>query len=123
MEFGDNLSPYTSVKTFAFSGLNKVVFSEDDSITEFTLKQNYPNPFNPETTIEYALPFRSSVKLSVYNMLGEKVAELINGAQDAGVYKVYWNASGMTSGVYVYRLEARSGDKSFVLSMRMILMK
>lgn len=72
----------------------------------FSLWQNYPNPFNPSTTIRYGLPTRSHVTLSVYNPLGQLVAALVNGVQDAGYYDVRFNGAGLASGVYICRLIA-----------------
>lgn len=87
--------------------------------SEFKLEQNYPNPFNPSTVISYHLPEAGSVKLKIYNLLGEEIALLVNQQQPAGTYKVNWNASGLTSGVYIYRLEA----KNFTQTKKMILAK
>lgn len=87
--------------------------------TEFKLEQNYPNPFNPSTVISYQLPEAGNVRLRIYNMLGEEVTTLVNHQQPAGTYKVDWNASGLTSGIYLYRLEA----KNFVQTKKMILAK
>ncbi|MCB9247329.1 MAG: T9SS type A sorting domain-containing protein [Ignavibacteriales bacterium] len=86
---------------------------------KFNLAQNYPNPFNPSTTISFALPTASEVQLSVYNILGQQVATLVNEVKNAGTYKVNWDASNLSSGVYIYRL--RAGAQ--VLTNRMILMK
>jgi hypothetical protein len=76
----------------------------------FALAQNYPNPFNPSTTISYELPgvrgMSSAVSLIVYDMLGREVAVLVNETKDPGNYTVTWNAAGVTSGVYYYRLHA-----------------
>lgn len=72
----------------------------------FALGQNYPNPFNAETVISYQLSVISEVELSVYNILGQKVATLVSARQPAGSYKVEWDASCFASGVYLYRLEA-----------------
>jgi hypothetical protein len=74
--------------------------------TEYTLGQNYPNPFNPSTKIDYAVPKTGAVKLEVYNMLGQKVATLVEGIRTTGNYTVSWNPTGLTSGMYFYRLEA-----------------
>ncbi len=87
--------------------------------TDYSLSQNYPNPFNATTVIEYALPVESHVKLQVYNIRGQKVATLVNSKQQAGYRSVNWDASGVSSGLYFYRLTA--GSKVF--SDRMMLLK
>jgi len=78
---------------------------------KFSLEQNYPNPFNPSTVIAYAVPFRSSVRLEVYNVLGQLVAELVNGDVEAGSHSVEWHPSA-ASGVYLCRMSAVALDKS-----------
>ena len=90
---------------------------------EFALRQNYPNPFNPTTIISYDLPAAGSVNLVVFNSLGQEVATLVNESQDAGIYKCNWNASNMTSGIYFYRINVKAGEKSYVKTQKMILMK
>lgn len=87
--------------------------------SEFVLKQNYPNPFNPNTTIRYQLPMQSHVKLSVFDMLGRGVVTLANEEKSPGTYTVKWDASGVASGVYFYRLQA--GQFSSV--QKMLLMR
>jgi len=72
---------------------------------EFLLKQNYPNPFNPTTVINYQLPNSSDVKLEVFDMLGRRVSVLVEGNQSAGTYSVEFDASSLSSGVYLYRLQ------------------
>ncbi|GMU90791.1 MAG: hypothetical protein AMXMBFR49_29960 [Chlorobiota bacterium] len=72
----------------------------------FRLEQNYPNPFNPTTVISYTLPIAGNVELTVYNMAGEKVTDLVNGFLDAGSHSVDFNAAGLASGIYIYRLKA-----------------
>jgi photosystem II stability/assembly factor-like uncharacterized protein len=74
----------------------------------YTLGQNYPNPFNPTTTIAFTIPSGSYVSLRIFNGLGQKVAELMSQELPAGTYFCQWNASGMSSGVYYYRLQAGS---------------
>ena len=86
---------------------------------EFELDQNYPNPFNPTTTIRYALPQRSHVTLTVFNTLGQQVALLVNGDQDARSHEVKFDASTLASGVYFYRLLAGS----FVQIRTMLLLR
>jgi hypothetical protein len=66
----------------------------------------FPNPFNPETTVRFVLPENGMVNLSVYNIRGEKVAQLVQGSLEAGEHSVTWNAAHLTSGVYLFRLEA-----------------
>lgn len=72
----------------------------------FKLNQNYPNPFNPATQISFSIPNAGLVNLSVYDFSGRKVAELLNGVKTRGEYTVDFNASGLSSGVYFYRLTA-----------------
>jgi len=86
---------------------------------KFSLAQNYPNPFNPITEIAYALPKDCNVKLTIYNVLGQKVASLVDGKQKGGYKTVKWDASSFSSGIYFFRLKA--GD--FVQTRKMVLLK
>lgn len=90
------------------------------SVQSFELKQNYPNPFNPSTTIEYTLAQGENVELAVYNQLGQKVAGLFKGPQDAGLHAVTWNAQGFASGVYFYQLKTGSGRQ---ITKKLLLMQ
>ncbi len=83
----------------------------------FALGQNHPNPFNPNTVVSYHLPVGSSVKLVVHDILGREVAILVNERKMAGSYEVKFNAGGLASGVYLYRLQAGS----YVQSRKMVL--
>ncbi len=94
--------------------------SETSSIpTDYALNQNYPNPFNPSTKIKFNLPSSSNVKLTIYDITGRKVKELVNRDLAAGVHTVDFNASNLASGTYIYRIQAGS----FVQSKKMILLK
>ncbi|OAN61684.1 hypothetical protein A8B79_04460 [Balneola sp. EhC07] len=107
--FGITITPSTSV-------------SIDDEIaapTEFELGQNYPNPFNPTTSINYSVGEAGPVNITVYNVMGQKVAELLNTTKNAGSYQVSWNATGVASGIYYYRLTAPGQ----VLTRQMTLIK
>ena len=77
---------------------------------EFVLETAYPNPFNPETTIRFGVPERTNVRLSVYDMLGREVALLVDGLQDPGYYEIRFDASGLPSGAYLYRLDSSAGS-------------
>lgn len=91
----------------------------------FSLIQNFPNPFNPSTTIRYSLNSESIVKLTIYNSLGELVATLVNQQQSSGSYDIFWNAENLSSGIYIYRLEASSvaENNNFVAVNKMQLLK
>jgi hypothetical protein len=93
--------------------------------TVFTLSQNYPNPFNPSTTIRFTVPVRSRVDLAVFNLLGQRIADLAHEDMGAGSYERTWNA-GVASGVYFCRMEAVSVDdpgRRFVTVKKMMLLK
>ena len=98
----------------AFGGTSLAAVTSLETLLEqpvpeiFSLSQNYPNPFNPLTTINYELPSTNYVDLSIYNLLGQKIATLVNQKQPAGRYQIQWNARGFASGVYYYRLIAGS---------------
>jgi hypothetical protein len=98
----------------------EVAFRESGVIpSAFALHQNFPNPFNPSTSIEFALPKSGFVTLKIYNTLGEEVATLVSEKLPAGKHQRVWEAKGLASGVYVYRLQA--GD--FEQTRKLILLR
>ncbi len=115
----------TTTSSLNFLSLTKAVeavSSELDYETpaRYSLEQNYPNPFNPSTNINFAIPQASKVTLTVYDMLGRKVATLIDGEQlNAANHSVRFNASALASGMYIYRIEAGN----FVSTRKMMLIK
>ena len=88
-------------------------------VNTYSLKQNYPNPFNPVTTIEYTIPEAGQVNIAIYNVLGKKVAELVNKHQKAGKYDIIWDAKDAANGVYFYKMKA--GD--YTKTMKMLLLR
>jgi len=86
---------------------------------KFELLQNYPNPFNPSTNIGYRISDRGFVSLKVYNILGDEIATLVNEEKEQGVYNITFDASGLSSGMYLYKLQAGS----FVEMKKMIIIK
>lgn len=102
--------------------LDHIMTSKEDEPglpKEFSLEQNYPNPFNPSTNIEFALPEQAVVSLKVYNLLGREISTLVSGRMNAGHHKVEFNASGLSTGLYFYRIQAGS----FMQTKKMMLIK
>jgi hypothetical protein len=95
-----------TVRTNTQTLLSAIAVNGGDVPSGFALYQNYPNPFNPSTTIRYGLPHRSAVRLTVFNSVGQQVALLVVGEQAAGDHEVRLDGSGLSSGVYFYRLQA-----------------
>lgn len=95
------------------------VEDEEAVVSKFELSQNFPNPFNPSTIIKYSIPEASKVSLTIFNLLGEAVSTLVNESKSAGNYTVEFNAADLSSGVYLYKLQAGS----FVQTHKMILLK
>ncbi len=93
-----------------FSDSSEIAVSiknDGDIVKSFELNQNYPNPFNPSTNIGFSLPSTTSVTLKVYNLLGQEVATLIDGAKmNIGTHSVLFDAGSLSSGVYFFRIEA-----------------
>lgn len=114
--------------THNLTSYRRIIFEPEISVgvenskrpSKFNLRQNYPNPFNPSTTIGYQLTTSSEVSLDVFNTLGRKVANLVQGYESEGAHQVTWNAAGLASGVYIYRLETSTG---FSEIKNMLLMK
>ncbi|MCX6150706.1 MAG: T9SS type A sorting domain-containing protein, partial [Ignavibacteriales bacterium] len=101
-------------------GTNEELSSSGNTVVKsYDLSQNYPNPFNPSTVINYQIPEAGGVTLKVYDVLGKEVAALVDGRKDVGKYSVGFNASNLTSGIYLYEL--RSND--YTSSKKMILVK
>ncbi len=103
-----------------------VMAEKNETPTGFSLSQNYPNPFNPSTTISYSLPNRCFVNIKVFDALGSQVAELVNETKESGSYSVNFNASGIPSGIYFYRITASGstpGTYGFTESRKMVLLK
>ncbi|MGM0588506.1 MAG: FG-GAP-like repeat-containing protein [Bacteroidota bacterium] len=101
------------------TGVDTYIPTVDEVPEDFVLSQNYPNPFNPATTISYAVPKASIVRLEVYDMIGQRVATLVNEKKAAGTYRVRFNGISLASGMYIYRLQA----KNKVIIKKMILIK
>jgi hypothetical protein len=111
---GDNHFPVT------FGGEVSVSKHTDSELPSgFTLLQNYPNPFNPTTNIKYVVEKTSTVTLTVYDLAGKEIATLVNGVQAAGEHVVHFDASHLTSGVYVYTLRS----ENHTLTQKMLLVK
>jgi hypothetical protein len=109
-----------------------VIASYSDGILSdmYMLEQNYPNPFNPVTTIGYQIPFESNVVIEVFNILGQKVINLVDAKKEAGYYDIQWDGfspkgTKVASGVYIYRMTAEALDarEKFSMNKRMILVK
>lgn len=88
-------------------------------VNSFSLEQNYPNPFNPATTIKYTIPEKDFVTIKIYDVLGKEVASLVNTIKDAGSYEIQFNAKNLSSGMYLYSIQAGK----YNATKKMILMK
>jgi hypothetical protein len=104
---------------FQEGGIVSVGETENGLPETVYLGRNYPNPFNPATAIRYSLPAAGLTRLSVYDILGREVAVLIDGYESAGEHKVVFNAEGLASGIYFYRLKFRN----LIRTGKMVLLK
>jgi hypothetical protein len=109
----------SGVFRLSLSGSVDVRQTPSDLPNSVVLRQNYPNPFNPSTSIEVGVPVESKYQLTIYDALGREVTSLVNGVLAAGYHRFRFDASGLSSGVYIYRL---SGEGR-VLTQRMVLVK
>ena len=127
IHFPINISSATVVDTFGNVGehpLTNVVIVDIEAetpnvVSSYSLEQNYPNPFNPSTTIRYSIPEAGLVNLSVYNMLGEKIAILVNEFKNSGSYEMKFSNQYLTAGVYFYSISVND----FTKTKKMVLTK
>lgn len=105
---------------YVTEGFNGTTSVQDNTIpTEFELFQNYPNPFNPTTTIQFNIPVAEKITLKIYNTLGEEVRTLIDEIVEAGNHKIMFDATGLSSGVYIYRIQSQTK----AISKKLVLLK
>jgi hypothetical protein len=95
------------------------VGDDDNLVNSFQLEQNYPNPFNPSTSIKYTLAEKSNVILKIYDVLGNEIATLVNSEKEVGPHEVNFEASNLSSGLYIYTIQAGN----FTASKKMMLLK
>ena len=93
--------------------------SGNEIAEEFSLEQNYPNPFNPSTVIKFAIPNSGVVQITVFDASGREVSSLVNGYMNKGIHTVEFNAAGLSSGVYFYKIKT----EGFVETKKMLLVK
>lgn len=105
---------YSKIGTI--SAVNKDI---DLAPKTYSISQNFPNPFNPSTVITYSIPVSSNVIINVYNVLGELITTLVNENQEAGIYKVNFDAQGLSNGVYFYKIQAGN----YTETKKMLLLK
>ncbi|MBU0475792.1 MAG: T9SS type A sorting domain-containing protein [Bacteroidetes bacterium] len=122
--YSESLDPRPTVNGAAYANIADYITSvrKLDNIaiaSNYVLSQNYPNPFNPTTKIQFSVPSQSHVTLNVFNILGQKVATLVNGVKASGNYEVNFDAAKLSTGIYIYRLEAGNN----IITKKMTLLK
>ena len=117
-EINENLKPGEEI-TISKTTINKLMVTGELIPNEYALEQNYPNPFNPITTIKFYIPELSFVTLKVYDVLGNEITTLVNVEKPIGSFEIKFDATGLPSGIYFYRLRAGS----FVETKKMVFMK
>ena len=115
----DGMVRANSNQCFIYTARVTSVTEERSLVTDYSLSQNHPNPFNPSTTIKYTIKENGYVSLKVYDILGREVIDLISEKKSAGSYNVTFNADGLVSGVYIYKLKVND----FIKTKKMILTK
>lgn len=105
--------------TGSFVASPVLVQENGSTVNDYNLKQNYPNPFNPVTSIKFSIPVKSFVKIKIYSITGSVVATPVNENLSAGEYKFNFNGSGLSSGIYFYKIEAGN----YTQVRKMVLMK
>lgn len=125
----NNIDPSQDLDQIRDQIIDKILSVTNSSVTdvaetkaapsEYKLDQNYPNPFNPSTKIAYSIPQNSFVTLKVFDVLGKEVATLVNETKNAGNYEATFDASKLTSGMYIYELKTNN----FVQNKKMMLVK
>ncbi len=108
------------LKQFDFDGtssFSEEIIVEVSNPSEFVLNQNYPNPFNPSTNIKFSLPISGYTNLSVYNMVGEKVSELVNEVLPEGEYNLRFDGANLPSGIYIAKLSSESYRQTIKMTL------
>jgi len=114
------IAPIMFLNTMVLIPISPVSVDDNNELQEKPeLNQNYPNPFNPKTTINYTAPQQGFVSLKVFNVLGKEILTLVNEEKPAGSYNTEWNAKGLPSGIYFYKIQAGN----FTETKKMVLMK
>lgn len=118
---------YYRLKQIDFDGTSTIYNSVEVSgpvPNSFVLNQNHPNPFNPSTTISFSLPVEAKINIKLFNMLGQEVAQIADNDFDAGSHSIVFNANNLSSGTYIYTLEAKGGNgANFKSTKKLLLLK